>query len=285
MAKSGKGGGALYVLLSILALNFLVILIFVASQYKLGKVSKTDLVNIVYVLLGEKTYSMTQEEISEYKALLEEREERRALDAIELGGAETRDMAAAGLAEQIRLLREQQRRAGDELQQQEAGLERTRREIESLKKEAEEERKKLNAIRLQRQRADLSERQEYVRNLLRAMDADQIAAYLVSQAEGRAGPPEAARVIRDHLPANMAAEVMEGIPLPVLRQILPLMENRYADMAPDMVVKLWTTRGTDDYKSPPEIADYLTHMTVKQAFEIFSLLDPQTRNEVERLLR
>lgn len=285
MAKSKKTGGALYVLLSILALNFLVILIFVASQYKLGKVSKADLVNIVYVLLGKKTYSMTQEELNEYEALRKAREERRELDAIELGGVDTQDMSAAGLAEQIRLLREQQRLAGDELQQQEAGLDRTRREIETLKKEAEAERKKLHAFRLERQRADLSERQAYVRDLLQAMDGEQIANYLVDLAREPGGAAEAARIMRDHLPANVAAEVVEGIPLPILRQIMPLIENRYAEMQPDMVVKLWTTRDTDDYKSPAEIADYLTHMTVNQAFKIFSLLDPQTRTEVERLLR
>lgn len=275
----------MYVFLSILALNFLVILIFVASQYKLGKVTKTDLVNIAYVLLGQKTYSMTEEEVKEYHELLALRDERRRMDAIELGGLDTQDMSAEGLAEQIRLLREQQRLARDELQQQQAGMERTRREIETLKVEAQRERERLNTLRLQRERTELSERQQYLRDLLQAMDAEQISAYLVNLSEGRGGPAEAARIMRDHLPPNLSAEVTEAMPLAVLRQILPLIENRYADMEPGVVVKLWTTRGTDDFKTPPEIAEYLTHMTVKQAFEIFSLLEPQTRTEVERLLR
>lgn len=285
MAKSKRGGGAMYVFLSILALNFLVLLIFVASQYKLGKVSKADLVNIAYVLLGRKTYSMTEEEVMEYRSLLALREERHRIDALELGGLETQELSAEGLAEQIRLLREQHRIARDEQQQQLAGMERTRREIESLKTEAQKERERLNAVRRQRQQADLSERQQYLRDLLQAMDAEQIAAYLVNISEGRGGPSEAARILRAHLPPAMSAEVTEAMPLAVLRQILPLIENQYADMEPDAVVKLWTTRGTDDYKTPPEIAEYLNHMTVKQAFEIFSLLDPQTRNEVERLLQ
>lgn len=275
----------MYVFLSILALNFLVLLIFVASQYKLGKVSKADLVNIAYVLLGRKTYSMTEEEVMEYRSLLALREERHRIDALELGGLETQELSAEGLAEQIRLLREQHRIARDEQQQQLAGMERTRREIESLKTEAQKERERLNAVRRQRQQADLSERQQYLRDLLQAMDAEQIAAYLVNISEGRGGPSEAARILRAHLPPAMSAEVTEAMPLAVLRQILPLIENQYADMEPDAVVKLWTTRGTDDYKTPPEIAEYLNHMTVKQAFEIFSLLDPQTRNEVERLLQ
>ena len=115
---------------------------------------------------------------------------------------------------------------------------------------------------------------------LRALDPELIAQYFLS-----ISPYESARTISAYLPPDITAEVMAVLPDNRMRQILPLLENKYAGMSPSAIVKAWTTQGSSDYKNPDEMAEYMKKMTVPEAFTIFTMMEPRIRAELVRLLK
>lgn len=115
MAKKNKitFAGILYIIMSVMAMNFLALAIFVAMSRQLGIVSDDDLYNIAQVMIGNRKYALTKEQIEEYNTLVSDRERRHdELTATE-GSDDTRNASAAALdemkmqlEEKIRALRE-----------------------------------------------------------------------------------------------------------------------------------------------------------------------------------
>lgn len=116
------------------------------------------------------------------------------------------------------------------------------------------------------------------------MDAGDVATFLTAivRDPSQGGPPEAARIIREHLKADYSAEVL-GEMLPLDRQkILPLLENRFAGVPPDAVVKIFA----DQKLSPGEMLVYMLQMNPQQAFGVYMRLPPETQEQLgQRVLR
>ncbi len=272
--------GILYIIMSIMAMNFLALCIFIIMAHQLGFVSVDDLEDMVYVLVGNRKYALTKEQISEYNELIADRNKRQnELTATE-GADETRNASAAALDEMKKQLEEKIRALRELRSQHEQRLTDLRKNIEDLKREYVKEKENLQTWKLENTRASLSDRAEKMGKTLRALDPELIANYFLS-----ISPYDSARTIGAYLTPEITAEVMAALPERNQRQILPLLENKYAGMSPVEIAKAWTTPGTDDYKNSSQIAEYMKKMTVPEAFTIFTLMQPRIRAELVRLLK
>lgn len=274
-----------YILLSVLALNFIAIALFIVAQWRLGHVTPEDLLNVAWVLVGERKYALNVEEFEEYKRLRDMNEDEMRIKELEEGGAETQARTARALDQQRRQLELEVERAQQIVRQHEEDLVALRASIEGLKNTAAEEQEKLDLLKSERTKVELSERQKKLQTILSGMDAEQLANYFGLVMEQVAGPEEVARMMLTHLPSNLSSEVLANMPVQQVRQIIPLLENEYADMTPESIVTLWTTPNTKDYKIPKQIAFFMKKMPVSKAFTVFTLLPPRIRAELVPLLR
>ncbi len=273
-------GSILYIIMSVMAMNFLAVCIYLVMAYQLGFVSLADLEDMAMVLVGNRKYAMTKEQIIEYNELVRDRENRRkALTATE-GSDDTRNASAAALNEMKKQLEEKIRALRELRAQHEIRLTDLRERIESLKKEYVKEKNNLQAWKLENSKVALAEKTDKMGRTLRALDPELIANYFLS-----ISPYDSARSIESYLTPDITAEVMAVLPERNLRQILPLLENKYAGMSPSAIAKAWTTPGTEDYKNPEQMAEYMKKMTVPEAFTVFTLMEPRIRADLVRLLK
>lgn len=265
-----------YILMSVMAMNFLAILSYIVLMLQFDTFSTGDLYDVVQVLVGNQKYSLSKDQISEYNQLKKDHDEMlRQLNEAE-GSDKTRADSAIALMDVKKELEEKNRALKDLRAENENTLASLREQIETAKKDLQKEREKLADWRKETTKSELSARFQQMKKTLLAMDAEQIAIYL-AQVNASNGAPEAARIIRTYLPPELSAEVLMAMPERDTRKILPLIENQYADIAMPALAKRWTTPGTDDYKTPEQIAQYMRRMTTSQAFTLFTLFDPKIR--------
>lgn len=288
MAKAGGRSilsSIFYIIMSVMAMNFLALCIYLIALNQLGFCSLDDYKDIVRVLVGTRKYVLSREQIVEYNKL---REEHAAIEK-DLGRAEgsisTRQESAAALNDMQKLLEERIAALRELRTDHEQKLTELRANIETLKAEYVRERNNLQEWKAQNTEADQSESYKQMTKTLRAMEPDIIANLFTGNMKRPGGAEENARLIRKYLTPDITAEVMATVDTNDMRQIVPLIENKYAGMSPELIVKAWTTPNTADYKTPDQMATYLRNMTVSQAFTIFSMMDPKIRAELARLLR
>jgi hypothetical protein len=116
------------------------------------------------------------------------------------------------------------------------------------------------------------------------MDSANVAAFLdeVCLDPSQGGPTEAARIIREHLKADFAAEVLGEIPQAQRQKIIPLLENRFAGVPPAAVVKIFA----DNSLSPGEQVVYMMQMNPGQALGVYLRLPPNIQQQIApQLLR
>ncbi|GHV19023.1 hypothetical protein AGMMS49959_02590 [Planctomycetales bacterium] len=273
-----------YTIMSIMALNFLGGATFVAVSTLLGFCTTDDLFNMAQVLIGNNKYVMSNQQIAEYEKLLADRAaEEKRLDET-LGSRATREAAAAATMDLQRELEERIRVLQILRTQQENQLVEIRQQIEATKRDAQREYEKLQAARKNATVVELSQNSEKMKKTLLAMEPEQISVYF-AQILPSAGPSEIARMIHAYLTPEITAEVLAALPALAVRKILPVVENRYADVDAAAVVRAWTTPGTDDYKNIEQMAEYLKRMSIPQAFGVFNQLDPKTRSSLVQLLQ
>ena len=271
--------GILYIIMSVMAMNFLAVAIFIVVALQLGFVTPTDLEDMMWVLVGNRKYAMTKEQINEYNELVADRERRNTELTATEGTDDTRNASAAALNEMKKQLEERIRALRELRTQHEQRLSDLRKQIEILKRDYIKEKKNLEDWKLENTKASLDAKTERMGRTLRALDPELIANYFLSI------PPSAsARTIDSYLTPEITAEVMAALPQRNRRQILPLLENKYAGMSPAAIAKAWTTPGTDDYKNPEQMAEYMKKMTVSEAFTIFTMMEPRIRADLVRLL-
>ena len=272
--------GILYIIMSIMAMNFLAVGIYLVVALQLGFVTPTDLEDMVWVLVGNRKYAMTKEQIGEYNELVADREKRNTELTATEGTDDTRNASAAALNEMKKQLEERIRALRELRTQHEQRLADLRGRIETLKRDYVKEKKSLQDWKLENTKVTLADKTEKMGRTLRALDPELIANYFLS-----ISPADSARTIDAYLTPDITAEVMAVLPLRNQRQILPLLENKYAGMSPAAIAKAWTTPGTDDYKNSEQMAEYLQKMTVSEAFTIFTLMEPRIRADLVRLLK
>lgn len=279
MARHSRMNNALYIIMSVAAMQSLFLAVFLGIMLQLGVITTGDLYSIGQVLVGNQKFALSKSQLVEYEDLKKEHEKQLAITEAAEGNKETRERNKAALDDITKGLQEQIR-AGKELKRQnEQRLADLRRDIEKLKKDYEKEKKELKDWKSEETKAGLSARFDKLQRTLRAMDPELISNYFQSTT-----PSDSARIVRLYLTPEITAEVMGVLPEKNMRQILPLLENKYADMSSSQVVKAWTTPGTNDYKNPTQMAQYMSKMTVSQAFSIFIQLPTAIRAELARLL-
>ncbi len=271
--------GILYIIMSVMAMNFLALAIYLIVALQLEFITPTDLEDMVWVLVGNRKYAMTKEQINEYNDLVADREQRKQNLTATEGSDDTRNASAAALNEMKKQLEERIRALRALRNQHEQRLADLRQQIETLKKDYVKEKENLQNWKIENTKASLAEKTDRMGRTLRALDPELIANYFLS-----ISPYESARAIDSYLTPDITAEVMAALPIRNQRQILPLLENKYAGMSPAAIAKAWTTPGTSDYKNPEQMAEYMKKMTVSDAFTIFTMMQPRIRADLVRLL-
>lgn len=262
--------------MSVMALNTLALAITIAVLLGTDTITPNDLYDIAQVLVGNRKYALSREQIREYNDMKKERGERERKLTESQGSQATREASASASMDIKKELEERIRALKDLRTQHENTLIRLREQIETAKKDYLKEQQKLKDWKKEVTKTELSANFQKTKKILLAMDPQQIANYFM-QILPTAGTAEIARIVHRFLTPEIAAEAFAAIPDRDLKKILPVLEDRYADMEPSAIVKAWTTPGTDDYKTVEQMGVLMRHMTAAKAFTIFTLLDPKIR--------
>jgi len=276
-----------YSVICLLAMNFLAMMLFVGGQWLLGKVSLQDFEAMLDVLLGTRKYAMSLEEIEDYARLRQEEEERRRRLEEEKGKAEVREPAAAAAREAMERLRSQKDEIEAAIAKEKETLSALRQEIEAIKIQAQKESEAMEARKREDLKVAQSENRAKLIKTLANMEPADIARYLqqLIKEQPRTGKYEAARLCREYLRADTVAEVLAAMPLADMQQILPLLENKYADLSAAEIAKRWRDPVHGDAKTPAEMAEFLKQMPFLQAFRVYLALDADARRQLAQILQ
>ncbi|MCD8352192.1 MAG: hypothetical protein LUC93_16430 [Planctomycetaceae bacterium] len=267
-----------YMLLSILGLSVISLGSLIAVQYFRGQVTGRDLHSIMRVIGGTHRIIIpndTYERFTEYA-----QDEERARTELELnrGLPETRDPAA-------RRAQEAQVALTESLEVQTRLLNEQKRIVEGLRQDVEYQ--KGEVVKLQQALAQERERRATVeqdaataklRATLSGMDAGDVGVFLseIVRDPSQGGPNEAARILRTHLSSAFSAEVLGEMPIPDRQRVIPLLENQFAGVPPDAVVRIFT----DNRMSTNEMIVYMLQMNPTQALGVFLRLPSTIQDQM-----
>ena len=79
---------------------------------------------------------------------------------------------------------------------------------------------------------------------------------------------------------DLIAEILNAMKPEEVQQILPLLENNYAGLKPAEVLERWTNPAQKEHRTPAEMLEYMRQMPFLQAFQIYLLLDPETKRQL-----
>lgn len=273
-----------YMILSILGLSVISLGSLIAVQYYRGKVSGRDLHSIMRVIGGTHRIIIPSEQYNRYAEFAKDEEKARAELELNRGLPETRVPPAmraqeaqaalqANIDVQNRLLDEQKRI----IENLRGEVEAEKRQVENLQRSLSQERQKVATV-------DADAATAKLRKTLADLDAENVALFLtdIVRDPSQGGTTEAARIIRDHLKADYAAEVLGEMPALERQRVLPLLENQFAGVPPEAVVRIFTDRRM----GPGEMMVYLMQMNPAQALGVYLRLPPGLQEQLSpQLLR
>lgn len=273
MARKLQSGGlmaiAFYMLMSIMGLNFLVLMVVIAFQYGMGKIDKKDLVDMAMVLRGSHKFVMESDELERYRDYRERESELRDLLEKRIGTPYTQETEAMAKDEAVKSLKSNLDAAMILIKKEQQRVAETRQQVELLKTALSAERKKLTDEETRVLTAAQSDSMKKLVKTLANMDAADIAEHLsaiVNSPEQGKGPGEAARILRMHISPDQSAEILGEMKNPLDRQkILPLLENKYAGMKPASIIQSFEANKI----SIPERRQYLMQMNSGQALSTY----------------
>ena len=275
---------AFYMFLSVLGLSVLSLAGLIAIQYYRDKLTIGDLHSIMRVIGGTHRVIIPSDQYERFLAFSKdetaawaELEQNRGLPETRVPAAmraqETQAVQQENLAVLNRLLDAEKKRVED-----------IRSEVEGQKMVVANLQAALNNEREKNAVVEQDAATAKLRNMLSEMDAGDIGQFLdeVCLDPSQGGPTEAARIVRAHLKADFAAEVLGEIPQAQRQKILPLLENRFAGVPPAAVVKIFA----DNNLGPGEQVVYMMQMDPKQALGVYLRLPPEIQQQVApQLLR
>ena len=269
---------AMYLVLSIIGLSCVGFLALVGVQYARGMINLGDLRSMMRIIGGNYRVVIPSDQYERFVAFSKDEEAARAELEGNRGLPETRVPAAlrAQAAEAAqrdnlevlnRLLAAEQQKVAEILSQVEAH----KGAVAGLQRALDDERRK-NAI------VDADAATQKLRKTLSEMDAADIATFLsqVVLDPSQGGPAEAARIVRDHLKADFSAEVLAEMQPQERQRIIPLLENRFAGVPPEAVVKIFA----DDRMGPGEQLAYMMQMNTQQALGVYLRLPPDVQERI-----
>lgn len=273
-----------YMLLSILGLSVISLGGLIGAQYVRGKVSLQDLHSIMRVIGGTHRVIIPEASYDRYLQFAKDEEaanaalqKNRALPESRVPPGMRDQEAAASLQSQIDVqtkLLDDQKRMIENLR---ANVEAEKTQVANLQSSLNDEREK-NAIVAQ------DEATAKLQKTLTEMDAGNIALFLtdVVRDPSQGGPNEAARIIRAHLKADYSAEVLGEMPQPERQKVIPLLENQFAGVPPDAVVKIFT----DNKMGTGEMLVHMMRMNPDQALGVYLRLPANMQEQLApQLLR
>lgn len=264
------------VLLSIAALLFLGFSLFVAGQVWRGKVAPDDLLDVLFVLRGDKRYAMNLKQIMEYRQLLEEKGEAEKKATEQEGEFETRVTAAQAAKEAREIQEENYAVLQASLKKEQQKLKALTSEYERLKAEVEATRKLNETIQQQDQSIAAAKRSEELKKTLANMDAADVGQFLeVFMAQNQ--PEVAADYLLRYTKPDFRAEVLTEMTPDGRQKILPMLAYKYAGLSPSQVLERWNTQ---EHPAPEVMGAQLRKMPSAQAFGVYFLLDPATRTKL-----
>ncbi len=273
-----------YMLLSILGLSVISLGGLIGAQFYRGKLSAGDLHSIMRVIGGTDRIMIPNDSYTRYLEFAKDEEKARAELELNRGLPETRVPAAMRA-------REAQQAQQDNLDVQNRLLDEQKKLVEQLRGEVDAQKRQvetlLRSLDNEREKNALVEKDATTANLrkmLSEMDAGVIAQYLtdVIRDPSQGGPTEAARVMREHLKADFTAEVLAAVPQQERQRVLPLLENRFAGVPPEAVVRLFN----DQKMSAGEMLVYMMQMNPNQALGVYLRLPANVQEQMSpQLLR
>lgn len=268
----------MYMILSILGLSVISFAGLVGVQYFRGKINLYDLHSVMRIIGGNHRivipsaqYDRFVEFSKDEEAAKRELESNRGLPETRVPAAMRAQEAEAAQRDNLevlnRLLADEKRKVEEMLAQVEA----QKTTVAGLQRALNEEREK-NAI------VAKDAATQKLQKMLSEMDAADVALYLaqVVQDPSQGGPTEAARIIRDHLKADYSAEVLTEMPPQERQKIIPLLENRFAGVPPDAVVKIFENENI----SAGEQLVYMLQMNPQQALGVYLRLPAATQEQL-----
>jgi hypothetical protein len=250
-----------YVMLASLGLTFLGVAGVVAAHVAFGKATGADLRNMVRVLAGTNRYVVPDANYQRYQEFLADEAKMRAASD-ELYGVNRERVASQAIEQQARRDLADAVAAGKaDIQQEQRTILGLRDQLEVLKTQLDDERKKLAAEKAKNALVEADAMTKKLRATLAAMDAGVLAEH-VAGVFRESGADEAARLLREHMVADLGAEVLAEIPEADVRQkIIPLLENKFAGVPPKQAVEVFRRNNM----APAEMAVYLKQMSAPQA--------------------
>ncbi len=269
-------------ILSILGLSVISFGALVGVQIYRNKITTTDLHSIMRVIGGTHRIIIPSDQYDRFVDYSSDEDSARAeLDLIR-GVPETRVPAAMRAREAQAAQQENLEVLNRLLAQEKKNVEDVRSEVEAQKIQVASLQRALNNEREKNAIVERDSATQKLRNMLAEMDAGNIAEFLtqISLDPSLGGPPEAARIIRNHLQADFSAEVLGEMPATERQKVIPLLENRFAGVPPDAVVAIFA----DNNMGAGEQLIYLQQMNPQQALGVYLRLPTETQEQMTPLI-
>lgn len=273
---------AFYMILSILGLSVISLGALIGIQIYRDKITTTDLHSIMRVIGGTHRVIIPSDQYDRFIDYSKDEDAARAeLDLIR-GVPETRVPAAMRAREAQASQQENLEVLNRLLAQEKKNVEDVRSEVEAQKIQVASLQRALNNEREKNAIVERDSATQKLRNMLAEMDAGNIAEFLtqISLDPSLGGPPEAARIIRNHLQADFSAEVLGEMPATERQKVIPLLENRFAGVPPDAVVAIFA----DNNMGAGEQLIYLQQMNPQQALGVYLRLPTETQEQMTPLI-
>lgn len=267
-----------YILISILGLSFVSLAGIIGVQVFRGEVTPAELRGVLRVIGGADRIVVPNDTYDRFMEFAKDEEKARSDLERNRGLPESREPMARRIQEGRETLQGDLEVVNGLLATEKSRVESLRGEVESQKKQvadllrALDDEKKKNAI------VEKDEATAKLRKTLSEMDAGDVALYLtqVVRDPSLGGPVEAARVMRAHLKADYSAEVLGEMQAQDRQRVIPLLENRFAGVPPDAVVKIFA----DEKATPSEQLVYMQQMNPEQALGVYLRLPASIQERI-----
>lgn len=267
-----------YMLLSILGLSVVSLGGLIGVQLYRGKITGTDLHSIMRLIGGTHRIVIPSDQYERFREFSKDEAAARAELELNRGLPETRVPAAMRAREAMAAQQDDLVVANRQLEAEKRMVENLRGQVDAQKIEVATLRRALDDERRKNALVDQDAATAKLRKTLSEMDAGDIGLFLsqIIRDPSQGGPPEAARIFREHLKGDFSAEVLGEMPEPDRQKVIPLLENRYAGVPPDVVARIFA----DEKISPGEQMVYLMHMNPQQALGVYLRLPPAVQEQI-----
>jgi hypothetical protein len=281
MARQSAGSGLWSIILTIAALNFIGLAAFIGGMVGFGFMSTETLQDLVKVFRGSHV-ALSRRDAAEFQRLLDEEAARRDELKAETGAGAVYAESLEARQRQAEMLEQEMEVMVERLGQERRKLLAIRSQIEAGKQEAAQTIDDLEALKERRTRAELSEKTQRLQKTFANMDAADIATDLEAAAAGGESGLEYAAHMLGLMKPMQVSEVLTEMAAGVRQQILPLLENPYANTPAEQVVEEW--RASDPPVSARQIQAYFQRMPPTQVMQVWRRLDRLMRDDVLDLM-